>query len=297
MSPERHRQSGGTDKNPVWIEVVATGEPSGEELASALLIEAGSPATEHMGSGLRAYLKEPTEEGLRSLKSRLASIGWRIRCKPYRPTNWLEQWKRHIKPVRLKPLYICQSFTKSPTPEGYIKIVIDPSMAFGTGTHPSTKLALKGLRWLLSETRGLLPTKGRCGGHTVLDVGTGSGILAIAAKRLGAKRVVATDVDRLALKETRKNSRINGTPIRVTEKDVYNIKGHFSIVVANIIARTLLEISEGLAQRVCKGGWLLLSGLLEEDEPSIVEGFVLLGFSLKRRFHLKQWLALAMQKG
>lgn len=276
-----------------WLEVFATGKESSRELAATILIEVAGSGVEETATGLRAYLKEPSPETLKGLEERLASVGWTFHARAFTERNWLEEWKKYIRPVRIKPLYICQSFSTSRVPAGYIPIVIDPSMAFGTGTHPSTKLALKALVWLLSKKERFFEDRVL----SLLDVGTGSGILAIAAKKLGAERVVATDIDGLALRVARKNARLNKTPVRITGKPLTEIRGGFSLVVANIIKEVLIHISKGLSQKTRRGGYIVLSGLLQEDEKETVEHFSGLSFSLIRRFTLKEWVAVVMKKG
>ncbi len=272
-----------------WLELSATGSKATAELASLILIEAGSPGVEETQNGrLRAFLKPAEKASLEKLKHRLSLIGWTVKIRPFRDKNWLEEWKRFVKPVRIKPLFICQSLTRAHIPPGYIPVEIEPSMAFGTGTHPSTRLALKAMVWLFSSAQKENPS--------VLDVGTGSGILAICAKKLGAHRVVATDIDELALRVARKNARKNKTPLRITAKPLPQIRGSFSLVVANIIKDVLLSLSEGLVCRTKKGGHLVLSGLLREDVEEIVRGFSSLSVSPVRRFALKEWVAVVMKK-
>ncbi len=277
-----------------WLEVVAKGDKRGQEVASAILIEAGSPGVEEVEEGmLRAFLRPVPEDGLRGLERRLSLIGWSFEARPFRDKDWLEEWKRFLRPVRIRPLFVHHGFAHTHIPHGCIPVEIEPSMAFGTGTHASTRLSLKALVWLLLRRERLFTGKKEI---SLLDVGTGSGILAMAASKLGAERVVATDIDGVALKKARRNARKNKTPVRITGRSLSEIRGGFSVVVANIIKESLLSLSEGLVARTMKGGYLVLSGLLREDEAEVLKRFRELSLSPEKRFVLKEWVALVMKR-
>ncbi len=278
----------------LWLEVVAKGDERGQELASSILIEAGSPGVEERGAGrLRAFLRPVPEYDLKGVERRLSLIGWSVEIRPFGDKDWLEEWKRFLVPVRIKPLFIHHGFAHTHIPPGYIPVEIEPSMAFGTGTHASTRLSLKALVWLLLRKDRLFTDKKEI---SLLDVGTGSGVLAIAASRLGAEKVVATDIDDVALKKARRNARKNRTPVRITGRPLSQIRGGFSVVVANIIKETILSLSEGLVVRTMKGGYLVLSGLLREDEAEVLKRFGELSLSPEKRFVLKEWVALVMKR-
>lgn len=173
--------------------------------------------------------------------------------------DWGEAWKRGLGPIRVGRLVVRPSWTAR-VPDADVEVVLDPGMAFGTGTHPTTALCLAALDALLAAARGA---------H-VLDVGTGSGILAIAAAKLGAGRVVATDDDPVALDVAGENARRNGVALELTRTAPDEVAGQFPIVVANILANTLVALAPALAPRVARGGTLLLSGIVagQEDEVS-----------------------------
>jgi ribosomal protein L11 methyltransferase len=142
-------------------------------------------------------------------------------------------------------------------PEGGITLRLDPGLAFGTGSHPSTRLCLE---WLLDEVRG---------GESVLDYGCGSGVLAIAAAKLGAAHVVGTDVDLQALRTSSDNARANGASVTFAAPEELPA-GTFDLVVANILANPLIALAPAIAGRVRAGGGLALSGILASQADAVV---------------------------
>jgi ribosomal protein L11 methyltransferase len=143
---------------------------------------------------------------------------------------------------------------------------LDPGMAFGTGAHGTTRLCLETLAELFA---GSDPP------HRVLDVGTGSGILAIAAAALGAQRVLACDIDPEACQTARENVLLNGVAQRVeiTDKPLAQLEGDFQVVLANILAEENVRLADELTRRVAAGGHLVLSGILREKEDLVAAGF------------------------
>jgi ribosomal protein L11 methyltransferase len=172
--------------------------------------------------------------------------------------DWSQAWKEGLSAFAVGRLFLRPSWIAAEVPEGKAEVVIDPGMAFGTGTHPTTALCLAGVDALLVERPGA----------DVLDVGTGSGLLAIAAAKLGARRVVATDDDPVALRVAEENAHRNGVGIELLLAGRDAVQGRFGVVVANILANTLVELAPELAGRLAPGGTLILAGVLagQEDE-------------------------------
>lgn len=168
-------------------------------------------------------------------------------------TDWTEAWKQHHLPQRVGRFLIAPTWTQPEPGADEVLIRIDPGLAFGTGAHPSTRLAL-----LLLE-RHLRP------GARVLDVGTGSGILAIAALKLGAASALATDIDATAVRIAAENARLNGVDAALrVEMGSVPTAGTFDLILANILAETLaaLLLGEGLAERLAPDGVLILAGII-----------------------------------
>ena len=151
-------------------------------------------------------------------------------------------------------------------PRDMIIIDIDPGMAFGTGTHPTTRLCLRALEKALTGVYDL-PLRGKRTPHSVLDVGMGSGILSIAAVKLGARHVMGIDVDQRAIDNARENIRINRLrgKVRMRKTTISQIGEQFDLIVANIDAKTMVEMKFSLMDRVAAGGTLILSGVLEGE--------------------------------
>ncbi|MBI5560410.1 MAG: 50S ribosomal protein L11 methyltransferase, partial [Deltaproteobacteria bacterium] len=249
----------------MWLEIKAEGESETKDEAAAILIGRGSPGVLEGDSSLTAFLPA-SFEGIKSIRKELKSIGWSFTSSPYiDKTDWAEKWKRYIKPVRAAVFFVKPTFSKARKRRGEILINIDPGMAFGTGGHPTTRMCLKGLSYLIKNRK--------IDAENLLDVGTGSGIIAIGAKKLGLRDVIGIDTDPVALKVARGNLKLNGVKVRLSGKPLSVVKGDFAIVVANIQADTLLSLSSALAGKVRPGGFLLLSGILKEEAGEIKSAY------------------------
>jgi ribosomal protein L11 methyltransferase len=173
--------------------------------------------------------------------------------------DWAEAWKRDLVPLAVGRAWVRPSWIAAPAPPGCAEVVLDPGMAFGTGAHPTTALCLEALSSLLADRPGA----------SVLDVGTGSGLLAIAARKLGAGRVAGNDTDPVAVRVAQENAARNGVAVELVPGPASAIPGSFDLVVANILANTLVELAPVLAARLAPGGVLLLSGLLAGQEGEV----------------------------
>lgn len=171
---------------------------------------------------------------------------------------WERAWMEHFQPMQFgKRLWICPSGFEPPEPDA-VNILLDPGLAFGTGTHPTTALCL---RWLDSLTWR---------GETVLDFGCGSGILAVAALRLGASRAIGIDIDPQALTATRDNALKNGVVERLhCFEAAAGTDEVCDVVVANILAGPLVELSSRILGHLKPGGRLALSGILEDQAAAV----------------------------
>jgi ribosomal protein L11 methyltransferase len=182
---------------------------------------------------------------------------------PVPDEDWGEGWKRHFAPLDVGRVRVRPSWIDEPPPPGAVEVVLDPGMAFGTGNHPTTSLCLGALSDLLA----LRP------GASVLDVGTGSGILAIAARRLGARRVAANDDDPKAVEVARENALRNGAAVEIAQAPLDAVEGTFDVVVANILANTLVELAPAIAAKLAPGGVALLSGIFGPQEAEVKSAY------------------------
>jgi ribosomal protein L11 methyltransferase len=181
--------------------------------------------------------------------------------------DWSEGWKRDFRALDVGRVRVRPSWIDAPPPPGAVEVVLDPGMAFGTGSHPTTSLCLAALSALLTARPGA----------SVLDVGTGSGLLAIAARKLGAGRVAANDVDPVAVEVARENALRNGAALEVTGTPVDRLAGTFDVVVANILANVLVELAPAIAARLAPGGTVLLAGILRPQEAEVRRAYLALG--------------------
>lgn len=205
-------------------------------------------------------------------------------------TNWQNSWKRFIKPRRIgKTFWVTPPWLKAPNFRRRQVITIEPGMAFGTGTHATTRSCLEYLE-RVAEIYRARP-------FNALDVGTGAGILAIALVKLGAREVCAIDNDPVAIKVARDNLSANDALKRValSGKNLSAVRKRFAVVVANLTAETLLELAPALGRKVSVGGFLILSGILHTKAGSVERCFA--GkFRIAARRRRQEWMTLLLQR-
>ncbi len=175
--------------------------------------------------------------------------------------DWIRAWMESFKPIKCADnLWITPSWCEAPDPKA-VNVLLDPGLAFGTGTHPTTFLCLQKLASLDLK------------GQTLIDYGCGSGILAVAALKLGAKRAYGVDIDPQALIASLQNARRNEVSGRLVLASVPYAFPVCPLVVANILAGPLAQLEGNMAALCRKGGTLLLSGILEEQAPQVIEAY------------------------
>jgi ribosomal protein L11 methyltransferase len=197
--------------------------------------------------------------------------------------DWLESWKAEFVPIRIGAFLVRPTWSKAVAGDA-VELVLDPGMAFGTGLHPTTQQCLEALSTLSLE------------GRSVLDVGTGSGILAIAAAKRGASPVVAVDTDALAVDAARENAVRNGVAIPVAAGSAADVPGRFELVVANIVSPVLQRIAPDLAARLSGDGTLLVAGISAPAEAATRAAFAQLRLSVLDRTARDDWVALALRR-
>ncbi len=211
------------------------------------------------GDNLPLMVYKYDREHLQLLKSNIEKdFAGRVRCEmsAMLTETWMEGWKESFKPIRTPRFYVYPPWLAEGLPQDLIPICIEPGMAFGTGQHATTMLCVQALEEL--ESRGLTPT-------TLLDVGTGTGILAIAAHKLGFRSVTATDIDPDSIMAAGENAKVNDTPLVLELGTEPSVGKPFQVVLANIIFYVLRRIIGDLAAQTAEGGFLVLSGILAEE--------------------------------
>ena len=229
-------------------------------------------------------------EGLRRIKSFGLNIGsGKLSIRKLSPQDWAESWKRHFKPIEIgSVLLIKPSWSKRLPKKGQSVIVLDPGLSFGTGQHPTTSFCLQQLAAQFSRTASPSPL-------SFLDIGTGSGILAIAAARLGYTPVEAFDFDpdsvRIA-RENAKRNRVSGK-VRITRADITKLPARSSrkndLICANLISTLLLAERRRILSRLKKDGVLVLAGILKIEFSSVQKAYEQAGLRLIASRTEKEW--------
>lgn len=212
-----------------------------------------------------------------------------------RETNWVDTWKQHYHPIPVgKKLTILPIWEENPRPDT-IPILIDPGMAFGTGTHPTTQLTMQLMENVFEE---MTP-------KNVFDIGCGSAILSIAAIKLGAEKAIGVDVDEDAIENARLNARINQVDDRVlldsgSVKEI--LRGDHGetkadLVLANILVHILIMLlNDGMAELIAPGGRLILSGILEERVPEMLDALDRHHLEIIEQRQMGDWVAFTVQR-
>jgi ribosomal protein L11 methyltransferase len=309
-----------------WLEVSllvngemaeAVAEVLGRFVSGGVVIESTEIVDEADGAGypegkLRVCGYLPIDPDLAENRQRLEKALWylgRIRSlpdpvfKPIIETNWVESWQDHYKPVTIgRQLVIVPAWIDMET-SPRIEVRIDPGMAFGTGTHPTTQLCLEVLETLIESKDQLVCSE--FSRLELIDVGCGSGIISIAAIKLGLDRAFGVDVDPDAIAAARHNAALNsifeGLEFEVgSVVDVcagkYSIQ-YAALVVVNILAPILIRLmGEGLGDLLLPGGKLILSGILTEQETEVLASLQEVGLNVENRLQQGDWVALVASR-
>lgn len=306
----------------MWQELTLTVSRQAEEIVSNLLIELGSQGVAIEDTA--DYLKEASPFGelvpeieqselikitgyypetqnltllsetlteklleLTAIEPVLANVT--VTSQALKEEDWAENWKKYYEPARIShDLTIVPSWTEYEPRSSFEKIIkLDPGMAFGTGTHPTTKMSLFALEQVLR------------GGETVIDVGTGSGVLSIASILLGAKEVYAYDLDDVAVRVAKENISLNPgmENVHVATGDLLRgVTQKADVIVANILADILVHLTDDAFQLVEKEGYLILSGIIADKLEMVLSKALSSGFFLETHLIQGEWNALVLKK-
>jgi len=307
-----------TQQKERWLQIEISLPAELSEAVTNFLMENGAQgvfqeeAPEPQGGGfaedvsreaLKAYLPDDVrvENRLTSLQNYLDELGRLFPDLP-RPSwrtdwivdpNWGEEWKKYFKPLRVTKNIIIKPTWERYSPGGHdILIEIDPGMAFGTCTHPTTQLCLITAEDLLADWPAV----------DVLDLGCGSGILGIAAIKLGARHVLALDTDPLAVTATQENAARNGVASQITalQGSLDTLRGsprHFDLMLVNILAKVIIEMcDQGLGDVLREGGKGVFSGIIEEQADDVEAALRRAGLEPYRRRVQGDWVVIEARK-
>lgn len=301
-----------------WIEVVLTVPAAVAETAGFVLAELGSEGVtlenreldtfvppdpdEVVGDTLelRAYFPQPDDSAalLAAIHERLLELapafpGWEPQLPVFavvRNEDWAEGWKQHFPTTRIsRRLVVRPSWEEFSAQPDDVVIEIDPGMAFGTGTHGTTRLCLEAVAAAFESEA---PPR------SVLDVGTGSGILAIAAAGYGAEKILACDIDPEACAIAFENAVLNQADEKIsfTIAPLEELEGSFDLVLANILAEENIRLADELVARLAPGGRLVLSGILIEKEEMVMKAFNSYGLGLPEVSHNDDWSCIIYRR-
>ncbi|MEK7866903.1 MAG: 50S ribosomal protein L11 methyltransferase [Planctomycetota bacterium] len=252
------------------------------ELAQLLLHEHGSTGIEcRDGPLLVAWFRgrDDAERARADVCARFPGARTRLASAPDR--DWAREWRRRVRALRVGRLWVGPPWLRGKAPRGAIALVIEPGMAFGTGDHPTTALCLAAVDAFCAEHEGA----------SVLDVGTGSGLLALAARALGASRVIGIDTDPVAVSTARANARANRlSGVRFSATPIERVRGVFDLVVANLTGPTLLPLAPLLRTRTRSR--LVLCGIRANEARQVEAAYAALGLAPLRRASRRGWVRL-----
>lgn len=242
-------------------------------------------------------IKSPAESEL-YIKNRLEQLGvkFEILHEGVCEEDWADSWKQYYKPIKTgKKLVIVPVWEEYTPADGEIIVLMDPGMAFGTGTHETTRLCAGFVEKYTTEYK---EEKGAC---TVLDVGCGSGILAIAASKVGADSCFACDIDPVAVRVAVENTELNDTPnvkcaVSDLLKQVEKVDGGYNVVVANIVADIIIRLAPDVGEYLAEDGVFIVSGIIEERANEVTDALNANGYKVVDDRRENGWYAAAVKR-
>ncbi len=284
------------DVEGVSIEDVADVEFKKKNPSYADFIEESVLSIEE-GALVKGYFKETENfnETLNYIKESVAKLGefgldkgkGIVTSEKVNDEDWQNNWKQYYKPTKVgERIVVKPIWEEYLVKDDEVVVELDPGMAFGTGTHETTRMCIKALEKYVS------------GDQVVFDIGTGSGILSIAAAKLGAKHSVGVDLDPVAVESAIKNVSYNNLDnIEILLGDLMEVvKGKANIVVANILAAVIMFLSEGVRDFIVDGGYFVASGILNTQRDMVVNKLESLGFSIKEVMEDGEWICIIAEK-
>jgi ribosomal protein L11 methyltransferase len=288
-------------KNPQWLEISIEIDPVAHEALSAFMFDLaceGIVVEDAPHQAFKAYFSQ--KKDLQDIQNKINGFlqtlqdifpevhSPKLIFSKIEEQDWNHQWRRFFRPDRVtKRLTVFPAWESIPKHLEDHVIRIEPGLAFGTGQHPTSRMCLEAME------RVSLP-----GSWTMLDVGTGSGILAIYGAKLGASGVMALDVDPEAIRSAEANIRLNhlSGAIELSLMPLEKLKGRFSLLTANLTLGVILQLFPHFSRLVDPGGWLILSGLLTDQARDAQDYFPQYGFSEHEALHQAEWTCIIARK-
>ncbi|MGN0536233.1 MAG: 50S ribosomal protein L11 methyltransferase [Eubacterium sp.] len=277
----------------IYIEDYSDLENEVMEIAHIDLIEEELLKADRTKGIIHTYVNphENPLEAVSFIKERLDAmeIKYEIKIADCATEDWVNNWKQYFHPMPIgEKLLIRPTWEDEYDPQGRKVLHIEPGLAFGTGSHPTTKLCLETLEKYITH------------GSTVLDIGCGSGILSIACLLLGAQKAVGVDIDSLAVKTAQANAVENGfdekqfTVLQGNLSD--KVTGKYTVVVANIVADIIMELNKDVGRFLEEDGVYITGGIIESREDEVLYSFAQNNLQVVERFEEKGWLVFVLKK-
>lgn len=272
-----------------YLSVNISCKPEFTEILVAELAELDYDSMMETEAGLEAYIKPAAfnEDDLKAIFARYKQAEISYSVEEVQERNWNEEWEKNYDPISVEDKILVRATFHQPRPEVEHEIIINPRMSFGTGHHDTTYLMLKNQLEIDHRSK------------RVIDAGSGTGILAIMAEKLGASEVIAYDNNAWSAENAPENVELNNCAnITVLEGtiDTLNLKGKFDIILANINKNVLLEEMNSYVNHLSEGGILLLSGFYEKDEEDMVMAANSHQLNLTGKAVRNNWCSLRFQK-
>lgn len=275
----------------IYVEDYSNIESEVWDIAHVDLIEKELLERDRTHSLIHVYIKQDqtAKECAQWLDERLiaAGIEHEISTVGVNEEDWANNWKQYYHTQRIgKKIQVCPSWEESKTENGRIKMILDPGMAFGTGTHDTTRLCLELLEDVVTPAT------------RILDIGTGSGILSVGGILLGAPSALGVDIDPVAVKVANENAEINN----VSDKTEFvcgdltdKVNGSFEIITANIVADVIIRLLDTVKNYLIPGGAFIISGIIDTRGDEVENACHLAGFKTEKRLEHGGWVAILLR--
>jgi ribosomal protein L11 methyltransferase len=278
-----------------YKDFLITAEPFNSEILTSIMWELDIEGLVEDVNCIHIYVNESSSVSIEDVKAELEKLkeqkllmNYTVEETLIRDKNWNEEWEKTINVIKVSDRIVIKPTFRDYEKKGdEIVITIDPKMSFGTGEHQTTKLVLRMLEKYVSA------------GERMLDVGSGTGVLAIAALKLGASSAIAVDIDEWCFDNAKENCQLNNVTgnvdVRIGVIDDIKETG-FDLITANIQKNILLEICSSIVERVKTGGCIILSGLLDIDEDDVIKFYTAAGLEFLEKEQMDDWISLVFKK-